>query len=208
MAGGFVLFGRQNKTAGLPGAERPTVPGTHDEIHLRFRGIEGEPWPNPPEKLGEHLHEGMLPFKSYPPGLKYYQAMAGEFLCDWLYIEPFTHMGGDTELPRDFVLLGFDFGLFLHTPDYTASRSKVYSEVLFGEHDELREMAGELNENLLFGDHRTLKLFGRTLTRMMSTGNFEMAESQLGQGYSIYGLPQDQRTLTKKYYEPPSFLEN
>lgn len=206
MAGGYVLIGRQNNTAGLPGAARPTVALGQDEIHRRFRGLEGEPWPNRPPKLQDHLVDGLLSYKSFPPAQKYYELMAREFLCDFLYIEPFTHMGGESELPREFVLLGFDFGLFLVTEDYTSARSKVYSEVIFGEHEELREMAGELNEHLLFGDHRTLKLFGRTLTRMMDTGNFAMQESQLGQGYSVYGLPAAQRLITPDYYKPPDFL--
>lgn len=206
MAGGYVLIGRQDNTAGLPGSARPTIALDVHEIHRRFRGLEGEPWPKRPPKLGEHLVDGMLTYKSFAPGQKYYQMMAAEFLCDFLYIEPFTHMGGESELPRDFVLLGFDFGVFLATEDYASSRSRVYSEIIFGEHDELREMAGELNEHLLFAEHRTLKLFGRTLTRMMDTGNFAMQESQLGQGYSIYGLPADKRDITPEYYKPPDFV--
>lgn len=206
MPGGYLLIGRQNNTAGLPGADKPTIKLDFEELHVRYRGIEGEPWPNPPPKLNEHLVDGLLTAKSVEPARKYYAMMAGTFLCDLLYIEPFTHTGGETELPREFVLLGFDFGYFQYG-DFAASRSRIYSEVLFGEHEELREMASDLNEHLLIADHRVLKLFGRTITRMMSTGNFAMKESDIGQGFSIYGLPAAQRTITRKYYEAPNFIE-
>jgi hypothetical protein len=207
LAGGYLLIGRQNNTAGLPGADRPTIALDIDELHVRYRGIEGEPWPNRPAKLSEHLVEGLLTARSLEPAKKYYDMVAAECLCDLLYIESFTHSGGETELPREFVLLGFDFGFFRVSDDFTASRSRIYSEVLFGEHEDLREMAGELNDNLLFGDHRTLKNFGRTVTRMMSTGNFAMNEADIGQGFSIYGLPSEKRKITRKYFELPSFIE-
>ncbi len=206
MAGGFVLLGRQNNTAGLPGSAKPAVSLDVDAIHTRFRGLEGEPWPNRPATLHQHLNGGFLLPKSLAPGRKYYEMVAAQCLCDFLFIEPFTHMGGETELPREFVLLGFDFGRYFATEDYTISSSQIYSNILFGEHDELREMASDLNEYLLFSDHRILKLFGRALTRLLATKDSEMAESSIGQGFTIYGLPKELRKVNPRYYEPPSFI--
>jgi hypothetical protein len=178
-----------------------------EEIHVRFRGLEGEPWPSRPPKLERHLVGGLLPSRTLPQARAYYEAVAEDFLCDLIYLEPFTHMGGETVLPRDFVLLGFDFGHFVFSEDYTQATSKVYSNIIFGETDELREMAGALNENLLFGDHRQLKQFSRYLTRLLATKDSAMEESSLGQWYSIYGLPASARRVTKRFYEEPMLLE-
>jgi hypothetical protein len=206
VGGGYLLIGRQDHTDGLPGADRPAVPLPRQEIHLRYRGLEGEPWPNPPPKLGGFLEKGYLTFKMLPQARKYYEIVANEFLADLLYIEPFTHMGGENELPRDFVMLGFDFGYYHVSDDFTSLKSTIYSEVLFGENEELREMAGELNEHLLFPDNKALKQFSRTLTRNMETKDSAMQESTLGQGFTIFGLPAASRIITPKYVEPAGFL--
>lgn len=205
MAGGYLLIGRQDHTEGLPGANRPAVKLSREEIHLRYRGLEGEPWPNPPAKLGAFLEKGFLPAKVLPQARKYYEIVANEFLADLLYIEPFTHMGGENELPREFVLLGFDFGYYHVSEDFTTLKSNIYTEVLFGEQEELREMGGELNESLLFPDNRSLKQFSRTLTRNMETKDSAMQESTLGQGYSIFGLPAALRIVSKRYVETSGF---
>lgn len=207
MAGGYILIGRQDRTEGLPGANEPAVQLSRDDIHLRYRGLEGEPWPNRPAKLREFLEKGLLPSKYLPQARKYYNMVAAEYLADLLYIEPFTHMGGESELPREFVLLGFDFGYYHVNDDFEILKSTIYSEVIFGENEELREIAGELNEHLLFPDHRSLKQFSRTLTRNMETKDSAMQESTLGQGFTIFGLPTALRTITQRYVEPPSFIE-
>jgi hypothetical protein len=204
---GFLLIGRQDRTNGLPGADRPTVALSRDQIHVNYRGIEGEPWPQPPASLSKHLVNGLLPASAATPARRYYDMVAAAYLCDLIYIEPFTHMGGEVELPRDFVVLGFDFGVIYVSEDYIGLKSRVYTDVIFGDNDELREMAGDLNDNLLFKDNRTLKLFSRTLTRMMSTKDTEMPESSFGEGFTIYGLPADKRIVTNRYVETASFLE-
>ena len=205
MAGGYLLIGRQDHTDGLPGANRPTVQLPREEIHLRYRGLEGEAWPNPPPKLAGFLEKGFLPPKMLPQARKYYEIIANEYLADLIYIEPFTHMGGDNELPREFVLLGFDFGYFHVNDDFTTLKSNIYSEVIFGEQDELREMGAELNESLLFPDNRSLKQFARTLTRNMETKDSAMQESTLGQGFSIFGLPGSLRIVSPRYFQSAGF---
>ena len=141
---GLVVIGRDRWTPEMV-ANRPVPEGlTSSESLLRYRGFDGEPWPEVSPQL--EISCGLLPAVELESALAHYRRVKRFRRVSLLYLQEFTGRLLPPEFPSDF--LGFDHGWYMGED---CTFSCILHEILFGLEDTLRSWATQLNEHLLFG---------------------------------------------------------
>lgn len=130
--------------AGVLSKRRPALDLTPEEAFRRYRGFDGEPWPdrNHPEFQTE---DGLASVAQELAVVDYVRRLPNAEDSELIALAPV----GVTQLvvSSGWIFAGFDVGYF---ESEWSHFSIVLSEVLWGVCDELRLFAGRLNEHLLF----------------------------------------------------------
>lgn len=164
----------------------PSVNLAHDELIARYRGIEGEPWPDALGREEITVHDGLAPLAEYRAVLEYFQNLKANMLCDLLYIR-FVKTAVE-ELPRsNFSFCGYDYGFYSSVSN---NYSVVFHEIIYGRYDELRACSKLLNQYLLIPTLEDIDKIENRRTQLVSEGaDLETDESFEGfSPISIYAL--------------------
>src|SRR5438876_4141387 len=150
--GGLLVVKRinwfSNPPTGRPVADRiPAVAGSHDAILRRYRGIEGEAWPDGCEKQGLRLEGGLASCEQYKLVSDYYGKVCKRYQCDLIHCQPApTGEVKPPGVPLHFNFHGFDSGYYLSESN---NYSSLFNEVIYGKYDELKAYARLLNDSLV-----------------------------------------------------------
>lgn len=125
----------------------------YEDICARYRGIDGEAWPELVAQDALDLDAGLAPAGSLYKVTGYFHNLPAD--CDArLLMCARQDRTAEGEPPTDdFVFRGFDVGHWFN--EYIAggyTYSAVCNELLFGQYEELRRHFDMLNESLLFPD--------------------------------------------------------
>ncbi len=125
---------------------QPSVSLSHEEILQRFRGVEGDSWPDADGKPEVPLGGSGLVSPSMAADVRrYFDDVSSRQLCDLLFCVSSGDEGA-IAVPEGFSFCGYD--LSPGTSDLTCY-SAVYNEVIYGLYPELRECSARLNGHLL-----------------------------------------------------------
>jgi hypothetical protein len=143
------------------------LPGTHDEVLHRFRGIEGMLWPDE-IPFGEiSLNRGIAPVSQMEHLIVYYQELhqySPHQIFDFLYCSNGSYI---SEVPESFKFRGYDYGnLICASNNY----SIIYNEILYGLYDELGSLSVNLNESLLFPSIEYVEQASAIRARLLNAG--------------------------------------
>jgi hypothetical protein len=135
---------RQASRRAVQRPRSPAVPLTGPEVFVRYRGLDGRPWPDL-EQAPFELEDGLADIARWPEVTAYLDGLASRDECDpvvlahqLVNIDRIQHLGWH--------LAGVDIGYY--ESEYS-HYSVILNEVIFGAYDELRRFAAVLNEHLL-----------------------------------------------------------
>ena len=140
---------------------------SHVEVLNRYKGFEGDPWPDELDSTGIQLVDGLAPADQYELVKAYYsKATLSHALCDLIYLQ----IPGDDRRSARFPHLRFrgcdygyyvsEFGLF----------SAIFHDIIYGDYAELRTFAELLNDALLFTSLDDVKMVHKTREDLIETG--------------------------------------
>lgn len=136
---------RQAMSRGGIQSRTPSVNLTHEDIFRRYRGFDGESWPerDHPEFDTEN---GLASLSSMSAVQQYIDRLDPHGECDLILVD--STVSADYE-PSDVgqKFLGFDVGIFESESSHFSS---ILNEVIYGHEPEMRAFAALLNEALLF----------------------------------------------------------
>lgn len=133
----------------------PVIALSNAEITERYRGIDGDGWPQGPgldEIRQAELYDyrlgfgGVAPLDQFEKVFAYYREVSKNRLCDLVFIDFPWRSGPSVEAPTGFSFCGHDYGMFEST---TTHYPCIFHEVIYGQDEELIAMAKELNDCLL-----------------------------------------------------------
>lgn len=167
---GLTIIRRINLPSEYPEVATKRLPvGTlsHEEVFKRYRGIDGEPWP---EALGLRditLEAGLASVRQYQAIETYFKRVSDEHLCDLLYLR-FPRGAHETHLtPLDFAFLGFDYGFYSSEDNLYSS---ISNEVIYGLYGQMTSHAKLLNKNLLLPTLNTVAALSHTRDELLRNG--------------------------------------
>lgn len=128
----------------VPRPRSPAVPLAEADVFLRYRGLDGRPWPDL-EELPFEIEDGLADIADWPKVSAYLQGLTSRDECDPVVLVP-PLVDIDRVQALGWRLAGVDVGYY--ESEYS-HYSVILSEVIFGVIDELRRFAVFLNENLL-----------------------------------------------------------
>lgn len=158
----------------------PSVDLGNSDVLTCYRGIEGEPWPLEPERVGLDLSSGLVPLHCLDKVLGYFHVARKCFHCDLIYID--TVQGNTPQIapPNGFWFCGFDFGWY--QSEYNLF-SAIFNEIIYGRYSELRFFGAKLNENLLLPSMADISAFVQARQQLIEKGaDLETAEEGDGLG--------------------------
>jgi hypothetical protein len=147
--------------------QRPAISLSHDEILRRYRGIEGEPWPECLNSDSLELTAGLASLDQYDHVTSLYKRIAKLGIAELLYLSSPVPLPEDASIPEGFSFHGYDYG-FLHSE--LSHYSVVFNEIIYGSSSELRELATSLNDSLLIALHETVRKVHELREQLLRTG--------------------------------------
>ena len=169
-ARGFLVVRRLNWALEYPNSivakRSPAVHLSSDDVARRYSGFEGDLWPGTlfakvPKNEFELVEQGGLDM------LRRILADLGRSdEYDLIYLEcaDLSRGLGRVEPSR---FLGYDCGYFESSFN---KYSVLLNEVIFGEYDELRSFAGQLNEHLLFQSPEPPRFLAKARENLLAKG--------------------------------------
>jgi hypothetical protein len=174
LMGGLLVVRRINwflsPPTGQPVPDRvPAVRGcSHDEILRRYRGIEGDAWPDGEDIKKIRLEDGLASCEQFDLIYEYYSKVRGRFHCDLIHCWEATKGEVQSQnLPSSFNFCGFDYGYYLSEDNHYSS---LFNEIIYGKYEELRSYAKLLNESLLFPSKEIINRLGQTRKSLVKDG--------------------------------------
>lgn len=122
----------------------PAVPLAEPEVFVRYRGLDGRPWPDL-ESARFELEDGLADIAEWPAVTAYLDRLPSRDECDPVVLAPQLVNIDRIQYPG-WHLAGLDIGYY---ESECSHYSVILNEVIFGAYDELRRFAGVLNEHLL-----------------------------------------------------------
>ena len=169
----------------------PALGLSHEEVLRRYRGFEGEPWPESPGLKKIVLNDGLASLDQYKAVLDYFRQVNRQFQCDLLCLRFLINQANDS--PHcDFNFVGFDFGFYSSEFNHF---SVLFHEVVYGEYNELRECVQLLNANLLLPTHADSECLEQKRTKLVASGA-DLETDDDGEGFvpiAIFALKNEKK---------------
>lgn len=187
---GYLVVRRVNWFAEFSRAKRqPAVNLSHEKILACYRGFDGEPWPEIPNSEVPLLHDGLASADKFSTVEVFYGAASNSYLCDLLYVQCGRR---STFVPAslvDLAFLGYDYGYYLSESNLYSS---LFHEIVYGLYDQMRNLAGVLNNHLLLPSIEVVELVDRTRSELIKTGaDLERDETSIP--IAIYGASRESK---------------
>lgn len=145
--------------------KRPSIMLDHVDILRRYRGLEGELWPNNSAMLFNLGECSIAPLEKYNKIHAYYVDMATRDIDE---IYDFISLGEPTIASKNNPLfLGFEAG-YLNSPDNVFSC--IFNDVIYGQYKELTCFARFLNKHLLFSSQEIARELLGVRNNLISKG--------------------------------------
>ncbi|MEK7449364.1 MAG: hypothetical protein AAB019_07760 [Planctomycetota bacterium] len=137
------------------------------EIMRKYKGFDGEPWPEAEglEKL--QINNGVVDMRQYDVIVSYYEKVSKKYPSDFLYLDFPEIPSKQKLLPSCFFFCGYDCGIYLSESNRF---SVIYNAVIYGSYDEMRKYSKLLNEYLLLSSLEDVKRIHDTHTRLRIEG--------------------------------------
>jgi hypothetical protein len=185
LIGGLLVVRRinwfSNPPTGQPVPDRvPAIAGSHDDILRRYRGIEGEAWPDGKDIRRLRLERGLASCELFDLVSKYYNKIRDEYQCDLIHCR--EALTGDVQplnLPPGFDFCGFDYAYYLSESNHYSS---LFNEIIYGKYEELRAYAKHLNDSLLFPSIELVNRADLTRTALIKDG----ADLETSEGAEVF----------------------
>ncbi len=181
---GLLVVGRSGN-AGIEPFRQPALPSQKVGAGLRYKGLDGEPWPR--EDMRRHivLEGGVASLDQYDAVLSYYRSVRLQTSCDIIYLERPRSSDFTPTAVRDLQFCGYDYGYYSWEYAYY---SVILNEVIFGLYEQMRRHAQMLNGCLLFASLSATERLDATRRTLLATGaDLEDGEKQCG-AIAIYSL--------------------
>ncbi len=197
---GYLVLRRINYFEEPSPAQQARISATglsHKEILVRYKGIEGEPWPETPclqdirisDSKGIVLEDQMIELAQY-----YHQALKIYGRVDMICLaNPYC---ADESLLEHAEFVGYDWGCFESQYNYFSS---VFNEIVYGLYPQLTEFADTLNDNLLFPTLDAAEAFSQKRLSLLD-GSHDLETFEAGEPcgtISVY-VPSIVRKLNKQ----------
>jgi hypothetical protein len=163
----------------------PAVPLTHDLVEKRYRGIEGEPWPQLDESGDVQLVDGLAPLEQLSRVKAYYDRLPSGPTYDLVYCQFGVRSETRQELPEQFVFCGYDYGFY---GSEWSVYSVIFNEVVYGLYSSMQAFAKLLNECLLLPSYDVVQELERIRNHMLSVGS-DLEQAEICRAISIYAPP-------------------
>jgi len=140
---------------------------SHVEVLNRYKGFEGDPWPDELDSTGIQLVDGLAPADQYELVKAYFErATQSRTLCDVIYLQIPGEVRRPAPLPR-FKFRGYDYGYYVSE---FGLFSAIFHDVIYGDYAELRAFAELLNDALLFTSLDDAKMVDKTREDLIERG--------------------------------------
>ncbi len=150
---------------------------TADDVVRRYRGIEGQSWPQ--EELiaaelgGEEklLEDGLSSLSAYDAIWAYYARVSQRHRCDLLYCSILNRWEevGVASAPTAFTFWGYDYGYYEGAYN---NFSAIFNDVIYGGYAPLQTYATRLNNYLLLPHLDTVHELDKARQNLISDGAF------------------------------------
>ena len=180
---GFLVLNRTDITDSqlVKSGRLPVLSLSHEEVRQRYRGIEGDPWPECKDMGKIKLEGGLSSLEQHKIVVDYYNIVSKKYLCDFLYIQTLPHLSNvRIPIPHEFTFLGYDYGYYELEDRY----SSLYYELIFGFYDEMRHFAKYLNEHLLLPSIDLIKDIEHSRKELVEKGASAIETVEPGEEFS------------------------
>lgn len=166
-----------------PVSRLPALDLSHEEVVKRYRGFDGEPWPQVIGLENISLRDGLASLQQQQAVVAYLTETKKKFSCDMLYLS----LGAPPALispPESFCFLGYDYGFYVSESNYF---SALFHEVIYGLYPELRELSRLLNGQLLFSSLIDVQGLEEARERLLAAGGDLETDEEQFTAISIWG---------------------
>lgn len=167
-----------------PANRLPTVLYSHEELRTRYRGFDGWAWPEITSVGSPSLDCGLADLRQNSVVEAYYREVSKAYPCDLLYLDFSDRVPSAlTAADLGFSFLGYDYGYYLSEHNYFSS---LFHEVIYGLHNDMKEYAKFLNDNLLFTSIEIVRRLDDTRTRLLRSAA-DLERDEPCAAVSVYG---------------------
>jgi hypothetical protein len=174
------------KNEWMPPDWSPALGLSHEEIRSRYRGVEGDPWPDGDGLSAISLDSfGLAAFEQFDRVFDYYLRLNDPVAFDLLAI------GSSNVRPSSLnalIFVGFDYAYGLDTEFHY---SLIHDEVVYGRTEEMRSFAERLNEWLLLPSVHDVESLHETRARLVAAGSRsieELVDEDRPSAVSVYAI--------------------
>lgn len=184
---GFLVVSRLNLLSRVdsdPSGRQPHLHLTDKDIISRYRGIEGQPWPDYPSKERLCITDGLTSVGQFDQVTAYYLGLPGEARCDFIYCQFRTTAPLQPSIAPAFRFCGYDYGYYLSEYNHY---SVLFNEVVYGVYDALARFSVVLNDCLLLPSDEAVRELADIRNRHLLNGA-DVEDDEVSGPIAVYSI--------------------